>query len=722
MTYNSWTEIHRLVRTGQHLITSFLLICACKICFKDETTATILFEMMKKRGIYDRVPVLPWQVAQVINAVSGYSANLDGVLPSTVLVEVLEQARRKLTPRDGIEDAVKLCSTDRIAQIICDVFTALQDTEIRYVVIRGMKTAAWLTTFFLWLCPDVTDYLVKGEAVLQNPRAKVLIYWTNQPWEIQLWRPEAQPAKVLVRHKDLGHQPLEQPFHEYYPVKAAKSIIASMIHPNGPEVIDSIGQLAGALVDLAVESGKLRSDRCSHMNGTQQNYGGDKIKAVALIEICSEDFLAVYSTIMERFGWICDNQYHKGKQKIKEVLGRLSMEETTSWTTNTSTSSLDLLKSYVLQGYKIFYDNHKKRMLLINDDTLLAAVLEPAIHLAAESLLTSFRGSTKHDSFFRPPENARLTQGANILAKLLNQSHSGLLEFSGVRVEVMRASVQDAPEILPLDLAVASDGYVAYSTALETVDGCMTDKRLATEIRVIPGQIRVIGDKSSPSDIHGNEGHFAKLVEDSYENEVAGRVLGARPMAVEAFSEAGQYEGFQMEKCPNKARIEFLLTASYGRERRLLLKTSLRSETPRALELIAIPSSNFDNWIDRSPPVPVSWRDSIVAVAFARHVTEYTSSPEQMRQLARLWKDKGILGEDHLVWTPPGYAVLPPTEPGARRRRYVSMTAHREQLRFFEAGYLSGMRHLFIRRLPPLEQCLKEAFTEMENDDWAIIT
>ena len=293
--------------------------------------------------------------------------------------------------------------------------------------------------------------------------------------------------------------------------------------------------------------------------------------------------------------------------------------------------------------------------------------------------------------------------------------------FAKLRHEVFEASIPGAQSLnMSGELAIISNGYVAYSTIVESVAGEMTNPRLTSEIRVVPGSLRLTDKKGNPSDEHS--GHFARLLEQDIPNVPASRLIRAQYTPVQGFGPGGTYRGFQLLSDPNQTGIEHLVTSSHDSDKTLLLATRLvlkvKSENHSTSLIIPGTTDKLT-----STPVPVSWEDSIEAIAFARHVTEWDVLPEQIRKLSKLWRDRGDLGENRLLWTAPGYhAIFGQPDPESPRRRYISMTASNEQLRFFEAGYLSLGRQLYVRHKPDLEQCLKEAFAGSEDEpDWAII-
>ena len=704
---------------SQNLIASFLMVCACKICFKDETTAAILYEMIKNRGVYERVPVLPWQISQVISSISGYSENLESILPSHVFGQVLENVQRRLTPQDPIDEYIGPCATATIGHILSDVFTALQNIDVRRVTVEGNVGGVWLTTFFLWLCPAITEYFVDSIAVLKNPKARLEIHLRRQRWQVQAWLSELEPSKVLFREDEQSRLPIKSgTFIEYYPMQSARAIIGTRSQRMKPDVLESTGQLAGALLDIAVSRGTLSTKFPAANSDTTTRF-------ITLQEICSRKFLSAYPNAMERFGWVCDNEFITMKTKVKTALegnfkGRLGFGKDNLSNPN----DLDAIMKAIHGCYVGFRETNGELMLPMHEDILMN-IVEDSIHLAGEALLASICNSGLQYASFRPPQEPQLKKNAYILRRMLfmpsfkSKPHS--CSYEELRAEAFEAAIPGGPSImLENELAIVSNGYVAYSTILESVSGKMTDPRLASGIQVVPGSLRLTDGKGNPSTI--DRGHYAKLLEKNPKDIVAGRIFCSRPTPLQAFDDSDAFKGFPALPDPNGTRVEHLITSSYDQDKKLLLTTQLHSAVA-IQETGLLLRSQSSNFTAGTPPIPVSWNDSIRAIAFARHVIGYNVEVGQMRQLARHWRDSGYLGEKRLLWTQPGHEVVIETSKDPlQRRRYVSMTASNEQLRFFEAGYLCRERQLYVRHATPLEQCLKDAFEEIETEpDWAII-
>ena len=699
---------------SQNLIASFLLVCACKICFKDETTAAILHETMKRKGVFASVPVAPWQVTQVISSISGYSENLERLLPSHVFTQVLNNVKQRVVPPDTIESYIGVCKTATTGCILSDVFEALQNTEVSRITVEGNAGGIWLTAFFLWLCPATTDYFINGVPVLKNPEARLEIHLRLQPWRVQAWLSESEPSKVVFKEVN-RHQAVrpELDLNDYYPIHSAKDIITRTSEMMKPNVVESIGQLAGALLDTAVAKGLLFEVPFDGQEGSDP-------RCVALNNICTEKFLNSYPNAMERFGWICDGEFTRMKTRIRTALEvSFSEEPKLSKNDDDGTRERNAIKTAIQSCYRAFYDTNAEFLLPVHEDILMD-IADQSIHLAGEALLGSLCDTGLQYASFRPPQGPQFKGNAIIMMHMLfarPSSSSCGYKYFDLRAKAVEASVPRAPtKMLPGELAIVSNGYVAYSTVLESVNGKMTNARLASGIRVVPGSLRLIDGKDDPSTTNRN--HFMRLFEEIPRNVAAARIFDPRPSLVHVFNNGDTYGAFELLQDPDSTWVEHLITPTYGSEKNLALTSRLFSaanqQTTTSLLILG-----SDDSPGRSIPIPVSWWESMQAIAFGQHVTGYNVLPEQIRKLVRDWRDRGYMGENRLVWHKPGHDTVIGQSPP---RRYISMTAYNEQLRFFEAGYLCKKRRLYVRHAPPLEQCLKEAFEGIkEEPEWAII-
>ncbi len=62
----------RLMMESVACVVSFVLAAACKTCFTDQGTGSILYDIMKCRGVLQSVPVSRTQIERVVGAISSF--------------------------------------------------------------------------------------------------------------------------------------------------------------------------------------------------------------------------------------------------------------------------------------------------------------------------------------------------------------------------------------------------------------------------------------------------------------------------------------------------------------------------------------------------------------------------------------------------------------------------------------------------------------------------
>jgi hypothetical protein len=702
-----------------NLVAAFLLICACKPWLSDESTGKLLFEMIKCKGVHAQAPLPAWQISSVVSAVSGFSENIQELRPSDVSAEVETRLKRKLTSLSEIDGLYEKIPPKQLATILCKIFEGLQDTEIRRITVKGARNGIWLAMLFLWLCPNETECAVHGSPIFENKAARLSIdLIPGAGWDIQMWRLEIKLPSLIVKTEERLRGP-EFPHHDFYPLWEARDVIRESTKM-GEQKLEATGQLAAALVDVAVENGCLRSDKSASKE--------------QLLEICSQSFLETYPTAIERYGWVHNTPaametFRNVKLRVAQALTE-HIQRTASIGINDfpETDDFKTIQSEIYKCDRSYCDAHQGEHMLPSENGEIIADIAQAIHLATEVLLSCFSIGGHSIKAFRPPDLAHMCESFKILRGLLFGPFSGNINvtrgnskegqlamrdgypYSDFRAEAIKASLPGSQEVSVRDLAIACNGFVAYSVALESVKGTMTDKRQVSSISIVPGSLKLTDEKRNPSG-----GHFVRLIERSRKDILSSRNLALGAQQIRAFGDGGAYLGMRDFPETTKTEVEHLVDSSDDSKRTLFLTTFLNPTFPEIAgsqlqQSLAYIGSTSE------PPVPTSWQESIEAIAFATHVNLLNINWVQETALAKLWRSKGYFDATNMAWCKVGDHAIP-------SRRYISMTSSNEQLRFFEAGYLSHKRKLFVRHRPTLGQCMKEAFEKMGDDpNWAIIS
>jgi hypothetical protein len=160
------------------------------------------------------------------------------------------------------------------------------------------------------------------------------------------------------------------------------------------------------------------------------------------------------------------------------------------------------------------------RMAVTGED----GVNEHAIQLAFEALLLAFCDVVPKASRYHPLDPFSLQKNARILRNILRPPSSTqsrredyLTPYSvwGFRKEYLEPVLSGAPRVRSPDLAVAGNGYVAYTPALANWDGEKADPRAILTLHIAPGPVKA--DQV--------EGKLAKLTEGHKNAAIAGRII-----------------------------------------------------------------------------------------------------------------------------------------------------------------------------------------------------
>ena len=687
--------VAEVMRNSVPCIAGFLLAVACKTVFTDGQTAQLLYHMMEDRKILKTVPVTKGQIEQVIGIISGYGHK---ITPSTVFQDISKSVlENHVRPGTGVQPAFfQTAAPGTIARILSGVFEALQNDEIERVSLDGALGGVWLASVFLWLLPTKTEVISEGVRIKGCAGSRVSVRLTNNAvWTIQEWRSEDHISVVVVEDHAQEPDPFRNVYFNHTPIGSARDFI-SVQYGCTNEDIREVGHLAAAIVDVAFEYGQVRSEQGyaldAHCNPSDRN--GLTPAMVPLREISQEQFLGNYHSIMRLFGFHVDDSFREAQATLYTALSRMVSER--------------LFLNTWSAEQRVFYAvrNETDGIKLISRSTLI----EPAVHLATEALYFCFCEKLPEKMFFRNCTRARYYKNCSLLWGLIflpNDPKAGdiaicpdspakmkSLRLSELRTEAFHALLPGLADISPSDLAISNNGYVAFTTAL----GCpTTERRQCTAISVIPGALRYRVDKS----------YYHKIFEAPHNPDkynLQRLFFATSEMPVDAF-QGSHYLGVEARPDAEEIEVQYLLAPQ---ARVLHLET-----------YFSFPSSM------ETPPVEVSWKNSIECLSFAEHISEHDLTPVGEELLARAWRDQGLL--QCIAWRKIAESLK-----ADHKRNYVTMTSGNESLRFFEAGRWidpdapsnNGLstRRILIRHTAPLIQCIKRAVAVAgENRPWVTI-
>jgi hypothetical protein len=680
------------MRGSISLVKSFLLAMACKVCFTDEEAGYILHQMMWSAGVVNTLPIYASQVGQFISAISGYG---DAILPFQHYNKIVSIVQSSLRSPDEMPILYERSPVDKLGDILARVFDALRNDEITQVTLEGARTGLWLLTALSWLLPEETECVISNRRILGTPGARLVIRLVDRAgWDVGEWRLEQKVESVIIPTE--GTVPSLRFLHmSHTPLASAKAAISAQYHLS-PKATEATGQLAAALVDVVFKKGILVSDKCS--------------SSTRLNAVCSERFIKIHNTIMRRYGWDYDGDseaaksFQKKKETVAEALDA-RIEHVADHPTLHPTNSTNVnMITKEIDDCNIEYSKRFNEPMLLGEDSEFLKVIDPAVHLATEALLSCFCEEGCSARVFRPCHGARVEKSAGILLDLIfrrsTSSNKGC-SYSKFRAEALEASLPGSQPASPYDLAIAGNGYVAYAKVLE---GISTRKRTVSLISTLPGTLRRAG-----GDVRDGGG-FQKLLEVTDDGSLCAREVDFKDSKVDPFLQGQKYFGIEPRADPNGVEANHLLNIN----RTELRLTTLLQAAPKGSDNLMQQMSMMPVGFSKDPiPFPTSWADSIEALAFAEHIFENVLATDDERMLAKEWQNDGIF--DKIIWHEVGKHASP-------SNHCIAMTSSNETLRFFEAGYLGQQRRLLVRQKGvPLVSCLARALDPQTDDFWAIV-
>ncbi|RYP66093.1 hypothetical protein DL771_007984 [Monosporascus sp. 5C6A] len=481
----------KIVRENRYLTAAFIFIAGCSV-MNARRTAKLMHEIM-----------LLERRSQNSIASAG---------------DFWTQATRQ---RLRIEDIYHDSEVTKLAELICEVFDAMQDDTNERVCLKGSRTGIWLATLFAWLRPKEVDIWVQETRIY--PRADIsgvgeaedvrlsiifdaLFGHSTGSWRVEKWkRVQGRLMEDVITTVAMSDGS-ETPKPPNLPLNTAKKQIAA--YGYSESTLEAIGHLAGALVILAVEMGEL-------------NYITPDRLTQPLSSLCSESFHYAYPTVMAWFGWQTLDAVTF--QRICEFFAKIVESQSAEF--NAAMSPLACLKQLIHAAAEDFEECFGSAMLLHKgEEDHERDIMEFAIHLSTEALFFSLCSERPRNAVYRPLEPRILHDNSAVLFSLAFGSPrsdvNGRIYKTGCtywdfRNQAMQAIVNAGEEVRSYDLAINADGYVVYQTVLRNLEGTLTDRRTAATICVIPGSLK----------LRGVAGRYLKLVEQQESSLVTGRVV-----------------------------------------------------------------------------------------------------------------------------------------------------------------------------------------------------
>lgn len=480
--------IAREFRKSSGCIAALVFVAGCMICYSNEDIAKIVFEIMNIEGILKRIPSSPNQLAQVVEVASGYCQNLH----PTDVFHALSEALAPFVVNNHQETAVDQMATIDVATIVTTVFRAIQDEDISRITLEGYVNGVWLAAFFSWILPvDVSVWvaerrqfggpMIPAKQLLGTGPAKLEIYLnylTTTNWRIQERKAEAVLSTVIQlnqgRFQNAPKMQL-QGASKMYPLKSTRHILARRFDiPT--KCLDSVGYLAGSLIDLSVEWSRL-----SFSNSLK----GSK-RTIKLSEICQRNFLSEYRGILSHYGWEVDERFLSNQERITGLIRPSWADGDTkvnlSFRTKPGVAPPSIIPLLVDLLKDSWFDPKEFN---------LTRIIECAVCLTCEVLLSSCYTSTPKIRAQWLGDYGDIATSGFVLYRLILGSRSTFgvppMEVSQFLSEALRIAIFESTQLNERHLACSNNGYIAYYRVLEQPS---LDYREACEITVAPGTLR----------------------------------------------------------------------------------------------------------------------------------------------------------------------------------------------------------------------------------------
>ena len=679
--------VARLMRDSTPCIASFLLAVACKTCFTDDETGAILYEMMALRNVLRTVPVFKEQICHFVGAISGYGYS---ILPVNNFNEVATVVQENLQYGEMTGWALlHRMDAKAIAEILVRTFEALQNDDITRVTLEGDRTGIWLVSVFLWLRPDDTEVILHNRRIFGQSGSRLGITLHSQgthdtfDWAFNAWHLEKNISTVVVQAEEVPYTMHTIYAVSHVPLGSAKSCLA-LQYELCPESVEDVGRFAAALVDIVFECGGYREHTPHHsLHGTSK-----PCKQVLFRDLSQAAFISKYHTITELFGWKLEATFvDSGQAAVVETFKAWLLTAKPHDILKAASGDVVIAIETVLEQIKDqYFEDHHVQLLGKEGSEDFRKIFTPILHVAVEALYYSICERFPSARPFRALTHFSSRRNSRILWQLLfyilpNVNRSQIDEY---RIEAIKAMLHGTPIVGETDLAVESNGCVAYASPLFQIT---TNRRACYAISVVPGTLR-LGDNKVP---------FKNLIDLEAEEF---------PPYVARFELEGTIDVFRgTEYLGLEAQADL-----FGAGVQMLVSPS--GKTLKLASYINPSAAAEDRYGGTGSLIEVSWLASIRALVYAEHVSGHSITALGERSLAEAWKERNIL--HNIAWCGAGAGIKE-----THRTGYITRTSSNESLRFFEAGRRKG--NLIIRHTAPLIQCLKIALDWEDKSQWTII-
>ena len=639
-------ELHKTIRTSRPLLSFFLFVCACKVCFTDVDIGDLAFHMMAASGVIRQYPVPAFQLSDLVRSFSGHAEALaPASLMHALAVEIAQHSR------EGIQLYQRM-NMPKLGGLLIRSFELLNDESVECITLLGGNDGLWLATFFSWLVEGkvyvsidgkmLPDISADGQVSTYDAKSsKLRLELENsfntgsytENWIIRAWR-KGQPTEFVVEEK-LKNQSSQC---QYMPLSMTKVFFSGLYSSQfqSQEALeiraDSMrGGLASALIVLLSRFGSLH----------EPVPGGNLDKScttLQLWDIFPEKWLKIYNSAITQYGWLELATIEAQKTALALLEPAFEKQADRLADRKQVWEKLEAIVSAFILS--VLGNDYGEEEMEREDD--IHRIFDPAAYVAVNAVATAtcdFRSGVQR---IAPPAEVRWGSAKDFFGSLLSREGMEISEF---RAYSFAKALPGETLFDVNDVVVSSNGYIAGIYALW--DFCSTQKRNALAIRVCTGAIM-------------RENIRYDSIRESARDRGVDRFKKDNLEQIKLY-EGTDYLGLYPKPDQDDLRVEHTI-AEAGR--RLELKSYLTA------------SEEYIN--------PVSWTLSIHGLAIAVHFEQKIGHTErQEKELAQA--HAATLGEAYWQsfheW---GHEDL--------SDKTILKTARNQELRFFSCGMVLSVR------------------------------
>ena len=453
----------RIIRNSTALTQIFLVATACKLCYVTSEIGNLLFEMIATSGILTKFAVSSSQLAQLVYAFSGHA---EGIVP----VDLMHEVAIAVSTISGHHSIYQPLETKILAELLFKVFDGLRDDSVESITLSGAASGVWLTTFFIWLLPEITSIFVQQQLIRGSGNSKLCIQLDpviDCAWKMQTWKAEGQPTSFVF--SELAE---DKPKFDFLPIRLTKNYLENHSRFGNTKersmAISIAGALAGGIICLLMEEGNLFTWKLCCRNKT-------KCAATPLRSAMSGDWISRYENVLLDYGW---------DESIKDGQGQAYAKLRSGFRKNRQRSSDDAVDTIETIGDLItrlsteYIDERSGEWPLKH---LNSFVFDFAFRIAADAVATAVC------NFVSGHRRMSLKQNTNLERRFL----SAPLTMEGLNVYAYQrhafSRLFPANYLEEDDLIVALDGLVAGWEVLWKISAQQSD---VLSIRICVGHIR----------------------------------------------------------------------------------------------------------------------------------------------------------------------------------------------------------------------------------------